>query len=312
MINSISIIIVNWNSGLLLRECMSSILDQAALGDFAPEIIVVDNASIDGSATDLPGASCTIILANTVNKGFGAACNQGAAVASGEYFLFLNPDCRVAPGSIEKARRALLDDPGLGVSGVALHDDSGTITRSCQCFPQLHHLFGLATGLAKLFPTIYDSALSQWPHDNDRDVDHVIGAFYMIRPKLFRDLEGFDERFFVYLEDLDLSLRVAQAGYRTRFIAQPSSYHKGGGTSEKARTMRIVYAAQSRILYAFKHFGGAGAWVHFITTILAEPFFRIAFLAARGRGSEFGEVIRAFAVLLKTALTTLRRARSST
>lgn len=303
----VSIIIVNWNSGLLLRDCLDSIAAQQAHTFMPAEVIVVDNDSVDRSL-ELPNYPFNLtILRNEHNHGFARACNEGAAKATGSFILFFNPDCVLGSGSIKAAITELQQNPDVGVVGVALSDDSGQIARSCHHFPSFRHFTGRITGLARFFPQVFESAMRDWPHDQDRDVDHVIGAFYMIRAELFRTLGGFDERFFVYLEDLDLSLRVRCAGYRVRFLAQPSSYHKGGGTSEKAKAARLFFATRSRILYAFKHFSVVAAWGHLAATLVLEPMCRIGELVLRRRVAEISEVVQAFQMLLRDLPSTLRR-----
>lgn len=309
MPTEVSIVVVNWNSGHLLRACMDSIASQHAAGSIAIEVVVVDNGSVDQSLV-LPRYPFELtVLRNGCNHGFARACNEGAAKANCPFILFFNPDCVLGAGSIEAGVTTLRQAQDVGVVGVALSDDSGRIARSCHHFPSVRHFAGRITGLARFFPRVFESAMRDWPHDQDRDVDHVIGAFYMIRAELFRTLGGFDERFFVYLEDLDLSLRVRCAGYRVRFLAQPSSYHKGGGTSEKAKAARLFFATRSRIIYAFKHFSLAAAWGHLAATLVLEPMCRIGELLLRRRFAEISEVVQAFQLLLRDLPSILRRTR---
>lgn len=114
----------------------------------------------------------------------------------------------------------------------------------------------------------------EWDHRSDRTVDHVIGAFYMIRAATFQALGGFDERFFVYLEDLDLSLRARRMGLLTRFVASPPSFHLGGGVSRQVKAERLFYATRSRLLYGFKRLPAWQAWTHAATTLVCEPLAR--------------------------------------
>jgi hypothetical protein len=151
--------------------------------------------------------------------------------------------------------------------------------------------------------------MQDWAHDTDRRVDHVIGAFYLVRTREFRALGGFDERFFVYLEDLDLSLRYSQHGQHCLFVAAPASYHKGGGISQQVRAARLFYATRSRILFAFKHFGTAQGWLHLGATLTVEPLARLAQALAHGRPRDGGQVLRGFALLYRDLPATLRLAR---
>jgi GT2 family glycosyltransferase len=101
-------------------------------------------------------------------------------------------------------------------------------------------------------------------------VDHVIGAFFCVRRELFEDLGGFDERFFVYLEDLDFSLRARKTGRTAYYLADAAAFHKGGGTSEQVKAHRLFYSLRSRLLYAFKHFKRYQAWIISAVTMLLE------------------------------------------
>lgn len=305
----VSIVVVNWNSGTLLAQCLESC--RAALarpGAPSAQIIVVDNASTDQSAAPEMLGEHVELVRNSGNRGFGAACNQAVAGAVSKYVLFLNPDCRVAAGSIEACLARLECDPSIGVVGVALIGDDGKVSRSCHCFPSVVNFLYRLSGLSALLAKCSDGSMTNWAHDSDRRVDHVIGAFYLVRAHEFRAIGGFDERFFVYLEDLDLSLRYRQRGQYSLFVAAPASYHKGGGVSDQARAARLFYATRSRILYAFKHFGTAQAYLHLAATLAVEPLARIVQLLAQGRLREVVEVLGGFALLYRDLPATLRLA----
>ena len=311
-IPDVSIVIVNWNAGQLLFDCLASLhvgVDSTRSSVF--EAIIVDNASADGSSVELLSRSDLVFVSNKTNRGFAAACNQGAAVAKGRYLLFLNPDCRVAAGAIEACRRTLESDPTVGVASVALTADDDRVSRSCHRFPSVKTFLFKLSGLSALSSRFPDGSMRDWPHDVDRRVDHVIGAFYMVRTDEFRVLGGFDERFFVYLEDLDLSLRYRATGKDCMFLGSVSSYHKGGGASEQAKPARLFYSTRSRILYAFKHFSAVQAWLHLLATITLEPLARIIERIGRGRISDIKEVATAFLMLYRDLPATLRRAQRS-
>ena len=307
-----SVIIVNWNSAALLGECLRSVIGNGFQAGVVREVIVVDNASHDRSlsiAHQLAEAHPIRIVSNDRNRGFAAACNQAASIAHGEYLLFLNPDCRLMPGALEAACRVLNAAPSIGVVGVALESDDGQVSRSCYRFPNLCNFLYRITGLSFLSQRFPDGSMRDWAHDCDRTVDHVIGAFYVVRAQEFRAIGGFDERFFVYLEDLDLSLRYRHGGQVCMFLASARSYHKGGGTSTRARAHRLFYATRSRILYAFKHFSAPEGWVHCAATVVIEPLARLFLLIAQARFAEVGEVLRGFAMVYRDLPSMLRTAR---
>jgi hypothetical protein len=301
----VAVVVVNWNSGLLLRDCLLSLVADPS----STRIIVVDNASTDRSVERAAGVGNADILTNSTNQGFAAACNQGAAHAQSDLLLFLNPDCRVGKGAIAACRRKLLEDSTVGVVGVALTGDDGRVWRSCHRFPTVSNFLFKLSGLSAVSKRFPDGSMREWAHDADRQVDHVIGAFYMVRTDEFRALGGFDERFFVYLEDLDLSLRYRAMGRHCCFLASYSSFHKGGGTSEQVKATRLFYATRSRILYGFKHFGRLEAWLHLLATITVEPMVRIARGLARGQWQSVVEVGSAFLMLYRDLPTALHLAR---
>ena len=304
-IRSISIVIVNWNSDALLDRCLASL---TAAGAEAAEVIVVDNGSVDRSLDACQHRPGVRVIRNGENLGFGRACNIGARAARGAVLLFLNPDCEVRDGSLERCL-ASLADPTIGVCGIALVDEHGSIARSCHRFPTFGSFAGRILGLHVLSRRFSDGAMTAWAHDSDDDVDHVIGAFYMIRRALFDALGGFDERFFVYLEDLDLSLRVHRSGHRIRFLAHPASFHLGGGVSRQAKARRLFYATRSRIVFAYKHFPSWQAHLHLAMTLLLEPLTRSCLALARGSGDGMRETLRAFGWVWHDLRPTLRLAR---
>ena len=297
----LSLLIVNWNAGELLARCVASINEALPPALRAgTEVIIVDNASRDGSARTLPLRPGDHVLSQSANLGFGAACNRGAEEACGEFLLLLNPDCELRPGSVERCiaelRRA---DLRVGICGIALVGDSNVVARSCHHFPGVWQLLGTAAGLHAISPNHFDSRMHDWDHCSDRTVDHVIGAFYMMRLSTFRGLGGFDERFFVYLEDLDLSLRARRAGWLTRFIASPTSYHLGGGVSRQVMAQRLFYATRSRMLFAYKHLPRWQAHLHAAITLTVEPLSRTVLALIRRSGPDLASTWQGFAMLYR-------------
>jgi hypothetical protein len=297
----LSVVVVNWNGGELLARCIASI-DQALPP--APraqvEVIVVDNGSSDGSTDRLSLRPTDTLLRSDRNLGFGVACNRGAAIARGEFLLLLNPDCELRQGSIERCIAELQrPDMPVGICGIALEGERGVIARSCHRFPHFAELAGTAIGLHALRPGVFDSRMSDWDHRSDRTVDHVIGAFWLLRLSTFRSLGGFDESFFVYLEDLDFSLRARRAGWLTRFVAAPASYHLGGGVSRQIMARRLFYATRSRMLFAYKHLPRWQAHLHAAITLVIEPLSRSLQALLRHSGADLKSTWRAFAMLYR-------------
>jgi N-acetylglucosaminyl-diphospho-decaprenol L-rhamnosyltransferase len=299
---ALDVVIVNWNGGALLRACLGSL---AAVRDAARvQVTVVDNASVDGSTEDLPVLPRPLrLICNGENVGFGRACDQGAAAGDAPAILFLNPDTQVEPGALATARAALLADPRTGIVGARLVDPDGRTARSCARAPSGPGLLGRALALDRL-GLVRPHFLLEWDHADDRAVDQVMGAFLMIRRDLFRTLGGFDPRFFVYWEDVDLCARARRAGFAVRHVAGAVVRHVGQGTTRQVRARRLFYFLRSQILYAGKHHGAAAAVAVTAASLGVQVPLRLALALARRSPAEAAEVLRA-AGLLAAALPAL-------
>nr|WP_206289416.1 glycosyltransferase family 2 protein [Methylobacterium sp. DB0501] len=310
---ALDVVIVNWNGGALLRACLASLAAaEERLGDaLSLHVVVVDNASTDRSLDDLPHlrhgpGMGPAVIANPDNQGFGRACNAGAARGEAPAILFLNPDARVTAESLAGAHAALMADPGTGIVGAQLLDEAGRVQRSCARRPTAASLVGQALLLdrARLVPSHF---MTEWDHAEDRAVDQVMGAFLMIRRSLFTELGGFDERFFVYYEDVDLCARAQDAGFAVRHLAGVSVRHEGQGTTRAAKAHRLACFLESQIRYAAKHHGRATALALVATAFGAQVPLRLVQALARRSGREAGETLRG-AGLLARALPGLLRA----
>jgi hypothetical protein len=242
------------------------------------------------------------VVRNADNRGFGAACNRGARGSSADFLLFLNPDTVLLPGALA-APVALLAQPehrNTGVVGIQLVDERGRAHRSCTWFPTPRMFFSQMLGLNHLLPRRFPGHfMDDWDHGTTRRVDHVMGAFYLIRRSVFQEVNGFDERFFVYLEDLDLSLRTRRAGWEIVFLASARVYHRSGGTSEQVKAMRLFYALHSRIRYGYKHFAWWTATSLALGTLFLEPAARVARAIALRSPCQIGETLRGYGLLLR-------------
>ncbi len=304
-LRSVGIAIVNWNSGVQLGRCLASLeaADWSTLS--LSRVVVVDNASTDGSAgcvaatTSLP----MVLVANSENRGFAVACNQAAREIDADALLFLNPDTVVEPDTIGAAVACMNGSThaSIGIVGVQLVGDDGHVSRSCARFPTAPQLVARAVGLDHLLQPYYRGYLmTEWDHAESRRVDHVIGAFYLVRADLFRRLGGFDEAFFVYLEDLDFSYRAKHAGAQSYYLATARAYHKGGGSSDRIRSLRLFYALRSRLQYARKHFSAVAAAAVACSTLCIEPCVRVAAAAVGGAPTVIRETIAAYRLLWRS------------
>ena len=291
---TVHVVIVNWNSGAQLRECLKSFA-AVADDDVAARVTVIDNASTDGSSEGLEASMPLAVVRNADNRGFGAACNQGAAGSEADFLLFLNPDTRLMPGSFAEPVRYLRahENKRVGIVGIQLVDADGRVARNTARAPTAWSMVGNSVGFDRLDPRLFPPHfVTEWAHDQTRTVDQVMGAFFLVRRSLFEALGGFDERFFVYYEDLDFSVRARAQGWRSVYLSTAQAFHRGQGTTEGATARRTFYFCRSRILYARKHFGALGALAVTLATLALEPLAR---LAAAPRSA--GDTLRAFAML---------------
>ncbi len=297
---AIDVVIVNWNSGDLLRTCLRSLGVAAREAAIDVRVYVVDNASRDWSADHLPLDCPLTIIKNSDNKGFGRACNQGAAAGDAALLLFLNPDTEVRANALTQPCQFLRDPAHAhhAVCGIQLRDEGGAISRSCARFPKVRHLLCTSLGLAQALPRFpLGIAMTDWDHSTSQDVDHVIGAFYLIRRDVFNRLGGFDERYFVYLEDLDLSLRVTQAGYRLHYLAAAEASHIGGGSSRQVKARRLFYSIDSRLVYIKQHFSGLTYAAFWPVVFGLEPLMRLIGALAKFNFTAAQEVLAAYRLL---------------
>ena len=298
---SLDIIIVNWNSGYQLRSCLESIRNTSQDNLTLERVIVIDNASSDGSADELYDLEMPLIVKNNMkNRGFAAACNQGAAGSKTDYLLFLNPDVFVFSESFLEPIRFMQQHKNrkVGICGIQLVDKSGYVSRSCARFPTSRVFLFKMLGLDRILPSFFPSHfMSEWDHLKSGLVDQVIGAFFLVRRSLFETLGGFDERFFLYFEEVDLSFRAYKAGWRSFYLASAQAYHKGCGSSEQIKANRLFYSLKSRILFGFKHFSWWPATSLMFATLFLEPLSRLALGAGRRSNKEICETLKGYYML---------------
>ena len=270
----IDVVIVNWNAGHLLYECVESIIQYG--GTSVSKIVVVDNNSCDNSVEFIKDLPQVDLIESQENLGFGRACNLGAGSSESEFILFLNPDARIYPDTLENVLVFMRSEECLkvGVCGVQLDDENGAIARSSSRFPSALGILSHSTGLSKIFPVL-GSPMSDWDHSSTKVVDQVIGAFFFVRRCLFESLNGFDERYFVYFEEVDFAFRAKRLGWSNVYFSGAKAFHFGGGSSQQVKAKRLFYSQRSRIQYVFRHFSSLGILLVLLGTLLIEPTVRI-------------------------------------
>lgn len=226
----ISTIIVNYNVGTLLRRCVDSLLNCPR----EIEIIVVDNASVDGSLDTLAGLAGVQIIKNPANIGFAAACNVGTRVATAPYLLFLNPDCYFNPGTLDSLLGAMHEDERVGMVGGKLVNSDGTEQAGGRrAIPTPWRSFVRAFGLARFsdrWPRLfYDFHLHEQPLPvQPIEVEAISGACMLVRREAMQDVGEWDEGYFLHCEDLDWCMRFRQKGWKILFVPSATITHALG------------------------------------------------------------------------------------
>lgn len=309
---NLSIVIVNWNAGEQLKDCLNSIIRYHS--NLVDEVVIIDNNSMDDSLKEISNIQSDDfdikVIRSQSNLGFGKACNVASEHITSKYILFLNPDAQIYFDTLTKVANYMENNDDVGVCGIKLIDSFNNIQKHCTVQPRLMHYFNHATGLSaissKLFPYIF---LKDIDYNMSADVPHTIGAFYCIRNELFKGLDGFDELFFVYLEDLDLSRRVLQKGYRIHYLSSASAFHKGGGTSEQVKTFRLFYSLRSRILFGFKHFPHWQAYALIFLTMIVEFLTRELRSLMHFSTEEMANTFKAYRMLFKELPALIKKGR---
>ena len=171
-------------------------------------------------------------------------------------------------------------------------------------------MLGNSLGLDRLAPSIFPPLfVAEWAHDETRVVDQVMGAFFFVRRNMFETLAGFDERFFVYFEDLDFAMRARKRGWSSVYLASAQAFHRGQGTTDAATERRTFYFCRSRMLFAMKYFNPLGATAVIGATLILEPIARVGAALVTRRGS-IAETLGAFGLLWRDLPGILRTARS--
>jgi len=253
----LSIIIVSWNVKADLGDCIKSVQENSPACDY--EVVVVDNASSDGSAEMVKKQfPQVLVIENGENLGFATANNRGMAKSSGEYVLLLNPDTAVHPGSLDALVKFMDDNVDVGVCGPRLLNTDGTTQPSARGFPTLRGVVHCFT-IMRAIP-VFRSQYRRWmmrdfAHDRQTDVDQVMGAALMTRRSIIEQVGGMDEDFFMYYEEVDLCYRIKQAGWRIVFLPNPVITHRGGQSVGQIPVRRRIMTLRSILIFLRKHRG---------------------------------------------------------
>ena len=236
MMKDLSVIIVNWNAAAYLPAALDALF--AAQGDLDMEVLLVDNASSDGSVELVRAHYPQVeIIANDVNRGFAAGNNQGIRLAQGRYILLLNPDTEIPPDALQKMVGFMDAHPQVGVAGPRLQGANGKIQGGAAGHdPSFSTIFNFATFLYRLFPHRFRGlwlARSLYEGDEPIPVDWVSGACMMLRRESVEEAGAMNERYFMYSEDVELCRRIRGAGWQVVCLPYIAVTHHIGGSSRQ-------------------------------------------------------------------------------
>lgn len=267
----LSVVIVNWNTCSLLHNCLMSLVNTDQ--PLTIEIIVVDNASTDGSVKMIQHDFPDIwLVMNTSNVGFAPACNQGLAIARGRYSLLLNSDTGVAPDALKQLVNFMDTHPQAGACGPQLRNADGTLQPSGRAFPTLGQALMALLPVPVTLRRVLANPIEHRDYSQVAAVDEVSGAALCLRMAALQQVGNLDERFFFFGEDVDLCWRLHTAGWLVYYVPHATITHFWGGSRAKLNEQMGLLAQRAYVRLLCKHRPGLSATiitiVAFVLTIV--------------------------------------------
>jgi GT2 family glycosyltransferase len=271
----VSVIVVNWNTLGLLRDCLRSI--EAQKSNLSCDVIVVDNGSTDGSADMVEAEFPNVhLIRNQVNRGYAPGNNQGLAVAGGRYALLLNSDTVLLDSAIEKSVAFAESHPEAAVVGCRTIYPDGRLQHNCLLFPSLLNLALSLTYLARLFPRnrfFGRARLTWWDYESPREVDAVAGCFMLVRRCAIDEVGPMSESFFMYCEEFEWCWRFRRAGWRVVYTPDAVIVHLVAASSAQCASEMRVLQRRSVLMLLEQRSGKPARFIAnamFLTTALAR------------------------------------------
>ncbi|MGZ5010107.1 MAG: glycosyltransferase family 2 protein [Methylobacter sp.] len=284
----ISVVIVSWNARRYLEECLMSLKSDVC--KFPMEIIVVDNASNDGSPDMvLEKFPHVKLIKNKENLGFGKANNIGIQASSGNYIALVNSDVHVLSNCITRLVEYCELNPEIGMSGPFIIGGDGKQQRSCRGFPGLWNMLCRALALDVIFPKckwLGGYLLSYWNHNSCAPVDILSGCFWLVRRQALNDVGLLDESFFMYGEDMDWCKRFWGRGWTIVFVPDAEAIHYGGASSSNAPIRFFIEKQRADFQYWDKHHSWIEAKCYFAISCLHHGLRIVGYLIAFCVGME--------------------------
>ncbi len=298
MRKNVDVVVINWNSGVLTKKAIYPYLSDQS-NHISCSVVVVDNASTDGSTALLKTLPLKLIT-NTINVGFGRACNQAVQHSSADYILLLNPDTKSTITVLEKLVDFLEKNPVYAITGPQQLDEDGQVVKSCGRFSSFKTAVYELLGLSKIFPNHFIPApiMTDFDHLSSRRVDQVMGSYMLIKKSAI-DITGFmDDDYFMYAEDRDLSKRMADNGFKSYYNADCNIVHSGGASGDRIAALRLFYSMSARSIYWKKHLSTLEYTMLVLLSVVAEPPLRIL-----STPKKTTRIIKAYWLYLKKLIT---------
>jgi len=267
----LSVVIVTWNSAADIAACIESI-------NFGPQldIIVVDNGSSDATREKLSQYPHLKVITNRTNLGYARANNQGFRLAAGEYILLLNPDTRLEPGCLDVLSGYLDSHPDVGAVAPRLLNPDGSTQLSIRSFPGVGSVLSELSGLSRLFPgsSLFDRwRLRRFDYDQESVVEQPMASCLLVRRQVLDQLGGFDESFPMFYNDVDLSYRMKQAGWKTVYLPTARVYHRLGASTSQVKTKMVWESHRALFRYLLKHDPSPLFW---LKAVILLPLLELA------------------------------------
>jgi GT2 family glycosyltransferase len=286
----LSVLIVNWNTRELLLACLDSLRRFPCSEEM--EVIVVDNASSDGSAEAVRASNPEVTLVESGrNAGYAEGNNIAFSRARGDWLLTLNPDTEVLEGSLDHAIEFMRSHPQVGWLGVRLIDPKGQTQRSIRGFPTVRGILGALTSLAKQFPgSVWDDyQRNAFDYDQAQPAPQPMGTFLMFRRQALESVGDpaapFDPLFPIFFNEVDLLYRLRQKGWEGWYIPHAPILHHGGESTKQVRKSMIWESHRSLVRYLWKHHGTGFSALGL--PFVAAVVYVAAFLRAKGYDAGF-------------------------
>jgi N-acetylglucosaminyl-diphospho-decaprenol L-rhamnosyltransferase len=284
----VDVVVVSYNSARTLPGCLMPLAGEPSLG-----VVVVDNASCDESVGVAESLSVPVIALPT-NRGFAGGCNVGWRAGQARDVLFLNPDASMTPDGVLRLATAR-ERLAAGAIAPRVVDPAGELEWSLRRFPTVRSIYGQAFFAHRLFPKArwVDEVIRDQPqYEREAPCDWASGACLLVRRNLLEQLDGFDDGFFLYREDVDLCRRLWDAGSSVMYTPSVTCTHAGGASAPRWRLLRVL--ARSRIRYARKHFRRPASATYRVG-VGASAFTHL--LAGRGFARRYGHALALLATI---------------